>query len=40
MGDVGDPAIRVAVVGTGNAGRLALAQVIADPRFDLVAVGV
>lgn len=34
-------AIRVALVGTGNAGRLALRQLIRDdPRFELVAVGV
>mgnify|MGYP002148439556 CR=1 FL=1 len=33
-------AIRVALVGTGNAGRLALRQLIDDPRFELVAVGV
>lgn len=32
--------IRTAVVGTGNVGRHALAQVIADPRFDLTAVWV
>lgn len=32
-------AIRVALVGTGNCGRLALIQLIQDPRFDLVAVG-
>ena len=32
-------AIRVALVGTGNCGRLALIQLIEDPRFDLVAVG-
>jgi len=32
--------IPVALVGTGNCGRLALAQLIQDPRFDLVAVGV
>jgi 2,4-diaminopentanoate dehydrogenase len=32
--------LRVAHVGTGNAGRLALRQVIADPRFELVAVSV
>jgi 2,4-diaminopentanoate dehydrogenase len=31
-------AIRVAHIGTGNVGRLALRQLIADPRFDLVAV--
>ena len=33
-------AIRVALVGTGNCGRLALMQVIEDPRFELTAVGV
>lgn len=33
-------AIRVALVGTGNCGRLALIQLIEDPRFELVAVGV
>jgi hypothetical protein len=33
-------AIRVALVGTGNCGRLALTQLIEDPRFELVAVGV
>lgn len=32
-------AIRVALVGTGNCGRLALLQLIEDPRFELVAVG-
>jgi hypothetical protein len=32
--------IRVAQVGTGNAGRLTLRQLIADDRFELVAVGV
>lgn len=32
--------IPVALVGTGNCGRLALVQLIQDPRFDLVAVGV
>lgn len=32
--------IRVALVGTGNVGRLALRQLITDERFDLVAVGV
>ncbi|MGW0163203.1 NAD(P)H-dependent amine dehydrogenase family protein [Mycobacterium sp. NPDC003323] len=32
-------AIRVALVGTGNCGRLALIQLIEDPRFELVAVG-
>lgn len=31
-------AIRVAHVGTGNVGRLALSQLITDPRFDLTAV--
>ncbi|MGW5523723.1 NAD(P)H-dependent amine dehydrogenase family protein [Gordonia sp. NPDC003950] len=31
-------AIRVGLVGTGNAGRLALAQLIDDPRFELVGV--
>ncbi len=31
--------IRVALVGTGNCGQLALIQLIEDPRFDLVAVG-
>ena len=30
--------IRVALVGTGNAGRLALTQLIDDDRFDLVGV--
>ncbi|WP_439028929.1 NAD(P)H-dependent amine dehydrogenase family protein [Gordonia terrae] len=30
--------IRVALVGTGNVGRLCLTQLIDDPRFDLVAV--
>ena len=30
--------IRVAQVGTGNAGRLTLRQLIADDRFELVAV--
>src|ERR1700730_9694190 len=30
--------IRVAHVGTGNVGRLALTQLIEDPRFDLIAV--
>ena len=30
-------AIRVAHVGTGNAGRIALTQLIEDPRFELVA---
>lgn len=33
-------AIRVALVGTGNCGRLALIQLIEDPRFELTAVGV
>jgi len=33
-------AIRVAQVGTGNAGSLTLRQLITDERFDLVAVGV
>jgi hypothetical protein len=33
-------AIRVALVGTGNCGSLALKQLIADARFDLVAVWV
>ncbi|WP_099022839.1 NAD(P)H-dependent amine dehydrogenase family protein [Mycolicibacterium palauense] len=33
-------AIRVALYGTGNCGRLALLQLIEDPRFDLTAVGV
>jgi 2,4-diaminopentanoate dehydrogenase len=33
-------AIRVALVGTGNCGRIALLQLIEDPRFELVAVGV
>jgi len=32
--------IRVALVGTGNCGALALRQLIEDPRFELVAVGV
>lgn len=32
--------IRVAQYGTGNAGMLTLRQLIEDPRFDLVAVGV
>ncbi len=31
--------IRVALVGTGNCGQLALIQLIEDPRFELVAVG-
>ena len=33
-------AIRVALFGTGNCGRIALIQLIEDPRFELVAVGV
>ncbi len=33
-------AIRVALIGTGNCGSLALRQLIEDPRFELVAVGV
>lgn len=33
-------AIRVALIGTGNCGRLALRQLINDPRFDLTAVWV
>ncbi len=33
-------AIRVALVGTGNCGRLALIQLVEDPRFELTAVGV
>ena len=33
-------AIRVALVGTGNCGRIALIQLIEDPRFELTAVGV
>ncbi len=33
-------ATRVALFGTGNCGRLALIQLIEDPRFELVAVGV
>lgn len=33
-------AIRVGIVGTGNAGRLALRQLIDDSRFELVAVSV
>jgi hypothetical protein len=33
-------AIRVALIGTGNCGRLALIQLIEDPRFELTAVGV
>lgn len=33
-------ALRVGLVGTGNCGRIALIQLIEDPRFDLVAVGV
>ncbi len=32
--------IRVALFGTGNCGRLALIQLIEDPRFELTAVGV
>lgn len=32
--------VRVALIGTGNAGRLALRQLIEDPRFELTAVGV
>ena len=32
--------IRVAVAGTGNAGRLALRHLIADPRFEVTGVGV
>ncbi|MFI5718367.1 diacylglycerol kinase [Nocardia sp. NPDC051750] len=32
--------LRVVLVGTGNAGRIALTQLITDPRFDLVGVGV
>jgi 2,4-diaminopentanoate dehydrogenase len=32
--------IRVALVGTGNCGRLALIQLVEDPRFELTAVGV
>jgi 2,4-diaminopentanoate dehydrogenase len=32
--------IRVALVGTGNCGALALRQLIEDPRFELVGVGV
>jgi len=32
--------VRVALIGTGNVGRLALGQLIADPRFDLTAVWV
>src|SRR6218665_1559573 len=32
--------IRVALVGTGNCGRIALLQLIEDPRFELTAVGV
>src|SRR5690606_16647019 len=31
---------RVALIGTGNCGRLALIQLIEDPRFELTAVGV
>ncbi|MGB3481499.1 MAG: diacylglycerol kinase [Mycobacterium sp.] len=33
-------AIRVALVGTGNCGRIALTQLIEDDRFELTAVGV
>lgn len=33
-------AIRVALFGTGNCGQIALVQLIEDPRFELVAVGV
>ena len=33
-------AIRVALAGTGNAGRLALAQLLTDPRFELTGVWV
>jgi hypothetical protein len=33
-------AIRVALVGTGNCGRIALTQLIEDSRFELTAVGV
>src|SRR6201985_1813027 len=33
-------AIRVAHVGTGNVGRLALAQLITDPRFELTGLNV
>lgn len=32
--------IRVALIGTGNCGKLALRQLINDPRFELTAVGV
>jgi hypothetical protein len=32
--------LRVAQVGTGNAGKMALKQLILDPRFDLMALGV
>ncbi|GAA2067443.1 NAD(P)H-dependent amine dehydrogenase family protein [Williamsia deligens] len=32
--------VRVAQVGTGNVGRLTLRQLICDPRFELVALGV
>jgi hypothetical protein len=32
--------IRVALVGTGNAGRLALRHLLTDPRFELAGVGV
>lgn len=36
-----DPAtVKVALVGTGNVGRLALGALIENPRFELVAVGV
>jgi hypothetical protein len=37
---MGPRVLRVAQVATGNAGRLALKQLILDPRFDLVAVAV
>ena len=33
-------AIRVALIGTGNCGSLALTQLIEDPQFELTAVGV
>jgi hypothetical protein len=33
-------AIRVALVGTGNCGRLALIELVENPQFELVAVGV
>lgn len=33
-------ALRIVLVGTGNAGRIALTQLLTDPRFDLVGVGV